>query len=140
MVIPSEQLSIAYFCKWFFIITFASMLFSWFVRSLLLLDFFVSTSIFFPVQPMIFDSPLNPEESAWFTFSLLTSWSNQGARIKSVRFVRGLLSPFLTVMVYKTTASGLDKPALYPNMEGISVSCVCYISDTHIKIIIRLTV
>ena len=58
---------------------------------------------------MIFDPPLNPEESAWFTFSLLTSWSNQGARIKSVRFVRGLLSPFLTVMVYKTTASGLAK-------------------------------
>ena len=82
-----------------FIITFASMLFSWFVRSLLLLDFFVSTSIFFLVQPMIFDPPLNLEESAWFTFSLLTSWSNQGARIKSVRFVRELLSPFLTVMV-----------------------------------------
>ena len=52
-------------------------------------------SIFFPVQPMIFDPPLNPEESAWFTFSLLTSWSNQGARIKSVRFVRELLSPFM---------------------------------------------
>ena len=69
----------------------------------------MSTSIFFPVQPMIFDPPLNPEESAWFTFSLLTSWSNQGARIKSVRFVRELLSPFLTVMVYKTTASGLAK-------------------------------
>ena len=100
----------------------------------------MSTSIFFPVQPMIFDPPLNPEESAWFTFSLLTSWSNQGARIKSVRFVRELLSPFLTVMVYKTTASGLDKPALYPNMEGIYVSCVCYISDTHIKIINRLAV
>ena len=99
-----------------FIITFASMLFSWFVRSLLLFDFFVSTSIFFPVQPMIFDPPFNPEESAWFTFSLLTSWSNQGVRIKSARFVRELLSPFLTVMVYKTTASGLNKPALYPNM------------------------
>ena len=107
---------------------------------LLLLDFFMSTSIFFPVQPMIFDPPSNPEESARFTFSLLNSWSNQGACIKSARFVRGLLSPFLTVMVYKTTASGLDKPALYPNMAGIYVSCVCYISDTHIKIIIRLTV
>ena len=76
-----------------FIITFASMLFSWFVRSLLLLDFFVSTSIFFPVQPMIFDPPLNPEESAWFTFSLLTSWSNKGVRIDSVRFIRELFSP-----------------------------------------------
>ena len=64
---------------------------------------------FSPVQPMIFDPPLNLEESAWFTFSLLTSWSNQGGRIKSVRFVRELLSPFLTVMVYKTTASGLAK-------------------------------
>ena len=97
------------FLQMVFIIAFASMLFSWFVRSLLLLDFFVSTSIFFLVQPMIFDPPFNPEESAWFTFSLLTSWSNQGARIKSVRFVRELLSPFLTVMVYKTTASGLAK-------------------------------
>ena len=77
-----------------FIITFVSMLFSWFVRFLLLLDFFMSTSIFFPVQPMIFDPPFNPEESAWFTFSMLTSWSNQGARINSVRFVRELLSPF----------------------------------------------
>ena len=123
-----------------FIITFASMLFSWFDRFLFLLDFFMSTSIFFPGQPMIFDPPSNPEDSARFTFSLFTSWSNQGARIKSVRFVRGLLSPFLTVMVYKTIASGLDKPALYPNMEGIYVLCVCYISDTHIKIIIRLTV
>ena len=47
-----------------FVSTFASMLFSWFVRSVLLLDFFVSTSIFFPVQPMIFDPPFNPEESA----------------------------------------------------------------------------
>jgi len=104
MVMPSEQLSIAYFCKWFSLL----LLLPWFVR--FLLDFFMSTSIiFFPVQPMIFDSPLNPEESAWFTFSLLTSWSNQGARIKSVRFVRELLSPFLTVMVYKTTASGLAK-------------------------------
>ena len=95
---------------------------------------------FSPVQPMIFDPPLNLEESAWFTFSLLTSWSNQGARIKSVRFVRELLCPFLTVMVYKTTALGLNKPALYPNMAGIYVSCVYYISDTHIKTIIRLTV
>ena len=77
-----------------FIIAFASMLFSWFVRSLLLLDFFYINKHIFLVQPMIFDPPLNPEESAWFTFSLLTSWSNQGARIKSVRFVRGLLSPF----------------------------------------------
>ena len=85
------------------------MLFSWFDRLLFLLDFFMSTSIFFPGQPMIFDPPSNPEESARFTFSLLNSWSNQGARIKSVRFVRGLLSPFLTVMVYKTTASGLAK-------------------------------
>ena len=100
----------------------------------------MSTSIFFPVQPMIFDPPLNPEESAWFTFSLLTSWSNQGARIKSVRFVWELLSPFLTVMVYKTTASGLAKPASCPNMAGIYVSSICYITDTHIKIIIRLTV
>ena len=121
-----------------FIITFVSILFSWFVRFLLLLDFFMSASIFFPVQPMIFYPSLNPEESARFTFSLLTSWNNQGACIKSARFVRGLLSPFLTVMVYKTTASGLDKPAFYPNMEGIYVSCVCYISDTHLKIIIRL--
>ena len=76
-----------------FIIAFASMLFSWFVRSLLLLDFFMSTSIFFPVQPMIFDPPLNPEESSWFTFSLLTSWSNKGAHIDSVRFIRELFSP-----------------------------------------------
>ena len=83
------------------IITFASMLFSWFVRSLLLLDFFMSTSIFLPGQPMIFGPPSNPEDSARFTFSLFTSWSNQGARIKSVRSVRALLSPFLTVMVYK---------------------------------------
>ena len=82
-----------------FIITFASMLFSWFDRSLSLWDFFMSTSIFFPDQPMIFDPPSNPEDSARFTFSLLTSWSNQGARITSVRFVRALLSPFLTVMV-----------------------------------------
>lgn len=83
----------------------------------------MSTSIFFPVQPMIFDPPLNPEESAWFTFSLLTSWSNQGARIKSVRFVWELLSPFLTVMVYKTTAS---------NMAGIYVSSICCIT-VHIS-------
>ena len=82
-----------------FIIAFASMLFSWFVRSLLLLDFFMSTSIFFPGQSMIFDPPSNPEDSARFTFSLFTSRSNQGARIKSVRSVRALLSPFLTVMV-----------------------------------------
>ena len=138
MVMPSEQLSIAYFCKWFLSLPLLPCCF----HGLFVLCFcwisFMSTSIFFPVQPMIFDPPLNPEESASFTFSLLTSWSNQGARIKSVRFVWELLSPFLTVMVYKTTASGLDKPALYPNMEGIYVSCVCYISDTHIKIIIRL--
>ena len=92
-----------------FIIAFVSMLFSWFVRSLLLLDFFyVNKHIFFPVQTMISDPPLNPEESAWFTFSLLTSWSNQGARIKSVRSIRELFSPpLLTVMVYKTSASKL---------------------------------
>ena len=98
---PSEQLSIAYFCKWFLLLLFVSMLFSWFVRFLFLLDFFMSTSIFFPGQPMIFDPPSNPEDSARFTFSLLTSWSNQGARIRSVRFVWELFSPFLTVMVYK---------------------------------------
>ena len=95
MVIPSEQLSIAYFCKWFSLL----LLLPWFVR--FLLDFFMSTSIFLPGQPMIFGPPSNPEDSARFTFSLFTSWSNQGARIKSVRFVQGLLSPFLTVMVYK---------------------------------------
>ena len=109
MVIPSEQLSIAYFCKWFLSLPLLPCCF----HGLFVLCFcwisFMSTSIFFPVQPMIFDPPLNPEESAWFTFSLLTSWSNQGARIKLVRFVRELLSPFLTVMVYKTTASGLAK-------------------------------
>ena len=91
------------FLQMVFFITFASMVCSF------LLDFFMSTSIFLPGQPMIFGPPSNPEDSARFTFSLLTSWSNQGARIKSVRFVRELLSPFLTVMVYKTTASGLAK-------------------------------
>ena len=70
------------------------MLFSWSVRFLFLLDFFMSTSIIFSFQPMIFDPPSNPEDSARFTFSLLTSWSNQGARIKSVRSVQELLSPF----------------------------------------------
>ena len=79
----------------------------------------MSTSILFPVQPMIFDPPLNPEESAWFTLSLLTSWSNQGARIKSVRFVWELLSPFFMVMVYKTSVSSLAKPTLCPAMAGI---------------------
>ena len=67
MVMPSEQLN-SIFLRMVFIITFVSMLFSWFVRFLLLLDFFMSTSIFFPVQPMIFDPPSNPEESPGLPF------------------------------------------------------------------------
>ena len=53
-----------------FIIAFASMLFSWFVRSLLLLDFFYVNKHIFPVQPMIFDPPLNPEtiSPVWFDY------------------------------------------------------------------------
>jgi len=88
--------------------------------------------------------PFNPEEYFRFTFFLLTSWSNKGARIDSVWFIRELFSPtffFLsTVMVYKTAASGLAKPASYPNMAGIYVSYICYITDTHIRIINRLAV
>ena len=87
--------------------------------------------------------PFNPEEYFRFTFFLLTSWSNKGARIDSVRFIRELFSPtfFLsTVMVYKTAASGLAKPASYPNMAVIYVSYICYITDTHIRIINRLAV
>ena len=61
-----------------FIIAFASMLFSWFVRSLLLLDFFMSTSIFFPVQPMIFDPPSNPEESPGLPFPCSTHGITRG--------------------------------------------------------------
>ena len=140
MVIPSEQLSIAYFCKWFLSLLLLPCCFHGLFGFCFCWISLCQQAYFFWFSQWFFDPPLNPEESAWFTFSLLNSWSNQGPCIKSVRFVRGLLSPFLTVMVYKTTASGLDKPALYPNMEGISVSCVCYISDTHIKIIIRLTV
>ena len=143
MVIPSDQLSIAYFCKWFFIIAFASMLFSWFVFSLFLSDFFYVDKHLFSDSADGFDSPFNLEEYARFTFFLLTSWSNKGARIDSVRFIRELFSPtfFLsTVMVYKTAASGLAKPASYPNMAGIYVSYICYITDTHIRIINRLAV
>ena len=105
---------------------------------LLLLDFFMSTSIFFPVQPMIFDPPSNPEESPGLPFPCYTHGITRGLVLSQHGLYGGYFLPFLTVLVYKTTASGLGKPALYPNMEGICVSCVCYISDTHIKIIIRL--
>ena len=91
-----------------------------------------------------FDSPLiRRSMPGLFLFFLLTSWSNKGARIDSVRFIRELFFPtfFLsTVMVYKTAASGLAKPASYPNMAGIYVSYICYITDTHIRIINRLAV
>ena len=75
-----------------FIITFASMFFSWFVR--FLLDFFMSTGIFFPGQSMIFDPPSNPEDSARFTFSLLTSWSNQGLVLSQYGLYGGYFLPF----------------------------------------------
>ena len=57
MVMPSEQLSIAYFCKWFLSLPLLPCCF----HGLFVLCFcwisFMSTSIFFPVQPMIFDPP-----------------------------------------------------------------------------------
>ena len=73
MVIPSDQLSITYFCKWFFIIAFASMLFSWFVFSLLLSDFFYVDKPLFSDSADEFDSPLIRGPSARFDF-LLSSY------------------------------------------------------------------
>ena len=70
MVIPSEQLSIAYFCKWFLSLPLLPCCF----HGLFVLCFcwisFMSTSIFFLVQPMIFDSPLIRRPSARFDFML----------------------------------------------------------------------
>ena len=71
MVIPSDQLSIAYFCKWFFIIAFASMLFSWFVFSLLLSDFFYVDKPLFSDSADGFDSPLIWRLFARFDFLIL---------------------------------------------------------------------
>ena len=58
MVIPSDQLSIQIFANGFFIIAFASMLFSWFVFSLLLSDFFYVDKHLFSDSADGFDSPL----------------------------------------------------------------------------------
>ena len=69
----------------------------------------MSTSIFFPVQPMIFDPPSNPEESPGLPFPCYTHGITRGLVLSQHGLYGGYFLPFLTVLVYKTTASGLAK-------------------------------
>ena len=102
MVTPSDQLSIAYFLQMVFIIAFASMLFSWFVCSLFLLDFFYVSKHPFSGSADGFDSPLIRRSMTGLPFLLRELFS----------------PPLLTVMVYKTSASSLAKSASCPDMAG----------------------
>ena len=102
IIIPSDQLSIAYFCKQFLSLPW----FPWyfhglFVLSFLLDSFYDNKHIFFRFSLWIW-FPFNPEKYARLPFLLWELFS----------------PPLLTIMVYKTSASSLAKPASCPDMAG----------------------
>ena len=54
----------------------------------------MSTSIFFPVQPMIFDPPSNPEESPGLPFPCYTHGITRGLVLSQHGLYGGYFLPF----------------------------------------------